>query len=225
MAFLRIPTPPRLPDPESNGDYSPSARAALLRVLRLYFSQLDAMLQALLGRSGGRFFEQPTASVFAGVDQPIVAATATAVLTPLTTNLQAFTQPTPSQLAAGYDGTFSVRALLSLRNTGGATATVSVWLRKNAIDIPTSRIDVTVPAAGVLPVSVDYIIDLLPTDTFEIRVYTAAAGVSLYAPPAAAPVPRGAAARINVNLISNDSEAMVTSALFRLKKTLIEPPP
>lgn len=224
MPFLRVPTPPRLPDPDVNGEFTQRSRAALLQVLRLYFAQLDAILQAILGRNGGRFFELPTASVYADVDQPLVAATATAVAVPLTTNLQAFSQPSPSQIMPGFDGTYKINATLSARNTGGAAASVQVWLRKNAVDIPTSRVDVVVPAAGVLPVSVDFVVDLLPTDTFEIMVYTAAAGVSLYAPPVLGPVPRGAAARINVNFISNDSGAMLTSALLRAKVINLPPP-
>lgn len=217
MPFLRVPTPPRLPDPDFNGDYRPPARMALLYALRLYFAQLDAILQAILGRNGGRFFELPTASVYADVDQAIAAATATAVSVPLTTNLQAFSQPSASQVMPGYDGTYKITATLSVRNSGGAAAPMQVWLRKNAVDIPTSRVEVTVAAASVLPVSVDYIADLLPTDTFEIMVYAAAAGFDLYAPPVAGPVPRGAAARINVTFVSNDSGAMLTSALLRAK--------
>ena len=64
----------------------------------------------------------------------------------------------------------------------------------------------------------------VPTDTFVIMILAASANVRLYAPPVAGPVPRGAAARIDVVFESNDSTAGVTSALFRLKKRIFDPP-
>jgi hypothetical protein len=56
-------------------------------------------------------------------------------------------------------------------------------------------------------------------------VFVASANMRLYAPPVAGLVPRGAAARIDVVFESNDSTAGVTSALFRVKKTVAEPAP
>ena len=223
MSFLRNPTPPRIPDPES--DYSPRWTAALLQALRLYFAQLDNFTQALLGRNGGRFLEVPTASFYADVDQVLVAATPTAVSVPQLLNVEGFTHPTPSKIQPDHSGTYSIRATLSVRNADAAAQPFHVWLRKNAVDRPTSTIEVTIPAGATVPVVAGYLGDLLPTDTFEIMILAASANVRLYAPPVAGPVPRGAAARIDVVFESNDSTAGVTSALFRLKKFAAEPAP
>jgi hypothetical protein len=222
MAFLRNPPPPRLPDPEV--DYSSRWQNALLQVLRLYFSQVDDVLQALMGRNGGRFLEVPTASFYADVDQALTAGVVAAVAVPMLLNVQGFTLASPSKIKPDYAGTYSVVATLSVRNTG-ASQVFKVWLRKNAVDRQTSCIELTLLAGATASVMVSYLGDLLPTDTCEIMVLAAAAGVSLHAPVAAAPAPRGAASRIDVVFVSNDSTAGVTSALFRVKKTITDPPP
>jgi hypothetical protein len=223
MSFIRNPTPPRLPDPES--DYSPRWLAALLQALRLYFEQLNNFTQAVLGRNGGRFLEVPTASFYADADQVLVAATPTAVLVPLLLNVEGFTHPTASKIQADHSGTYSIRATLSVRNADAAAQPFKVWFRKNAVDRPTSTVEFTIPAGATVPVVAGYLGDLLPTDTFEIMVFAASANVRLYAPPVAGPVPRGAAARIDVVFESNDSTAGTTSALFRVKKLVAEPAP
>jgi len=223
MSFLRNPTPPRLPDPES--DYSPRWTAALLQALRLYFAQLDNFTQAILGRNGGQFLEVPTATFYADVDQVLVAATPTAVSVPLLLNMQGFSRPTASRIQPDNSGSYSIRVTLSVRNTDAAAQSFKVWYRKNLLDRPLSTIEVTIPAGATVTVPVHYLGDLLPTDTFEIMVFAASGNVRLYAPPLAGAVPRGAAARIDVVFESNDSTAGVTSSLFRLKKLVVEPAP
>jgi hypothetical protein len=223
MSFIRNPTPPRLPDPES--DYSPRWTAALLQALRLYFEQLNNFTQAVLGRNGGRFYEVPTATFYAEVDQVLAAATVTAVLVPLLYNVQGFTKPSASQIRADHAGTYSIWVTLSVRNADAAAQPLKVWFRKNAVDRPTSTIEVMIPAGATVSVPVHYLGDLQPTDTFEIMLFAASANVRLYAPPVAGAVPRGAAARIDVAFESNDSTTHTTSSLFRVKKLVAEPAP
>jgi hypothetical protein len=159
------------------------------------------------------------------VDQVLAASTVTAVAVPLLLNVEGFTHPTPSKIQPDHSGTYSIRAVLSVRNIDGAAQSFKVWFRKNAVDRPTSMTEFTIPPGSIVPVVAAYLGDLLPTDTFEIMIFTASANVRLYSPPAAGPVPRGAAARIDVVFESNDSTAGVTSALFRLKKFAAEPAP
>jgi hypothetical protein len=223
MSFIRNPTPPRIPDPENA--YSPRWTAALLQVLRLYFEQLNNFTQAILGRNGGVFLEVPSASFYADVDQVLVAATVTAVAVPLLLNVEGFTHPTPSKIQPDHSGTYDVLTTLSVRNTDAAAQPFKVWFRKNAVDRPTSTIEATIPPGATVPVIAHYLGDLLPTDTFEIMVFVASANVRLYAPPVAGAVPRGAAARIDVTFVSNDSTAHTTSSLFRVKKFVAEPAP
>jgi hypothetical protein len=223
MGFLQIPTPPRLPDPEAA--YSPRAAAALLQVLRLYFSQLNAFMSAIAGRDGGQFIEMPTASYYADTNQAFPLATPTPINFPLLTNEQGFSKPTLSKISPDFSGTYRVSVRLTLRNTHAPDETVNFWIRRNATDIPTTMVEASVPSNGVLSVSTEFIIDLVPTDTIEIVIYATSNFMGLYAPPALGPVPRGVAARISINLVSSDSEAQVTSLLFRRKKLLIDPPP
>lgn len=223
MSFLRNPTPPRLPDPETA--YSPRWTAAVLQVLRLYFSQLDSFTQAITGRNGGRFIEVPTASYYADTNQAFPLAIATPIDFPLFTNEQGFAKQSLSKISPDYAGTYRVTVRLSLRNTHAPDETVDFWVRRNAVDLPTSTVHASVPANGFLSVTTDYILDLLPTDTIEIMIYATSAFIGLYAPPLVGAVPRGAAARLNINYASSDSTAGVTAAEFRLKKSVFNPPP
>jgi hypothetical protein len=223
MGFLQIPTPPRLPDPES--DYSPRWTAAVLQVLRLYFTQLHAFMSAIAGRDGGQFIEMPTASYYADTNQAFPLAVATPIELPLLTNEQGFSKPSLSKMSPDYSGTYRFSIRLTLRNTHAPDEKVNFWVRKNATDIPTTMVEASVPSNGILSVSTEFIIDLVPTDTVEFMIYATSAFMGLYAPPAVGPVPRGVAARVSINLVSSDSRAPVTSALFRVKKTILDPAP
>jgi hypothetical protein len=223
VSFLVNPTPPRLPDPEE--ELSPSAWRALLLVLRLYFSQLNNFTQSASGRNGGRFFEVPTASYYADTAQAFPVNTATPVEFPLFTNEQGFTKPSLSKFSPDYAGTYRLTVRLTLRNTHAPDETVNFWVRKNATDIPTSTVQASVPSNGFLSVTMDYLLDLLPTDTLEIIIFASSAFIALFANAAAGAVPRGAAARININYASNNSEADIIAPLFRLKKKVFDPLP
>jgi len=224
MSFLLNPTPPRLPDPDTNGDFNPRSRAALLQALRLYFEQLNNTTKALTGRNGGRFLEVPTASYYADVAQAFPLATATPISFPLFTNEQGFTKPSVSQISPDHAGTYRLTVRLSLQNTHAPDELVSFWVRRTGVDLPTSTIQASVPANGFLSVTMDYLIDLLPTDTLEIVIYATSSFIALYASPAVGAVPRGASARININFASSDSTAAVTSFEHRLKKRVFDPP-
>jgi len=224
VTFLLNPTPPRLPDPDSTGDFNPRSRMALLQALRLYFEQLNNTTQALLGRNGARFLETPTASYYADDDQATLAGTPLPVRFPLFTNQQGFTKPTVSQIRPVYAGTYYMQATLHYANTSGTDRLVSAWLTKNNVDVQTTRVDITVPGNDIQTVSINYMIDLLPTDILEVMMFAASSVVTLHAPVAAGPLPRGAAARWNIFLISNDSTAAVSSLAHRLKKQVFDPP-
>jgi len=223
VSFLRVPVPPRLPDPEEQ--LSPTQWRQLLLVLRLYFSQLDAVFQALLGRNGVQFLETPTASIYNDLNQTILGGSPLPVRFPLFTSLQGFTQPTVSQVSPDLAGTYYFQATLNYANIGGADRLVSAWISKNGTDIPTTLIEITIPSNDIQTISLNYIIDLLPTDVLTIFAYCALGNTELHSPGAAAPAPRGASCRMNIFLISNDSTASITPPGFRLKKQKFDPPP
>ena len=223
MTFLLNPTPPRLPDPDDTGDFNPRSRMALLQALRLYFEQLNNVFQALLGRNGGQFLEFPTASYNNPNDQSTLAGTATPVRFPAYTHEQGFTKPTVSQIKPDLAGTYYLQCTLNFINTGGSDRLVSAWLAKNGVDVPTSRVDMTVPSNDVNSMSVNYLGDLLPTDVIEVMMVSPNVSAFLYAPPAIGALPSGAAARLNIQYVSNDSTVQTTSLLHRVKKRVNGP--
>lgn len=215
MSFLRNPTPPRLPDPEND---SPRAFTALLYVLRLYFEQLNNLTEALTGRNGGIYLEVPSASYNNPSDQATLAGTALAVRLPDYTHEQGFTKPTVSKIQADHAGTYIMQCTLNFINTGGSDRSVSAWLNKSGVDLPTSRVEMTVPSNDVNSMSISYLGDLLPTDYIEVMMFSPNVAAFLFAPPAAGVRPSGASARLNIHYVSNDSTAQTTSLLHRVKK-------
>lgn len=223
MSFLIVPTSPRLPDPEE--ELSPTQWRQLLLVLRLYFTQMDAVMRALLGRDGFQFLEAPQACYYNDANQTILGGSPLPVRFPLFTNQQGFTQPTVSQISPDVAGTYYFQATLNYANLSGGDRLVSAWIGKNGVDIPTTLIDITIPGNDIQTISLNYILDLLPTDTLTIFAFSTGGSTELHSPGAAAPAPRGASARMNIFLISNDSTASVTPPAFRLKKQIFDPPP
>jgi hypothetical protein len=215
VSFLRIPTPPRLPDPETD---SPRSFTALLYVLRLYFAQLDGVMQALLGRNGGQFLEVPSASYNNPSDQATLAGTALAVRIPDFTHEQGFTKPTVSKIQPDHAGTYYMQCTLNFINSGGSDRLVSAWLRKSGVDVPTSRVDSTIPSNDINSLSIAYLGDLLPTDTLEVMMLSPNVAAFLYAAPAIGALPTGASVRLNIHYVSNDSTVQTTSLLHRVKK-------
>ena len=220
MTFLRNPTPPRLPDPDDTGDFNPRSRMALLQALRLYFEQLNNVFQALLGRNGGIYLEMPTASYNNPSDQATLAGADTPVRLPEYTHEQGFVRPTVSQIKVVHAGTYYMQCTLNFINTGGSDRTVSAWIRKNGVALPTSRVDMTIPSNDVNTMSVSYLGDMTPDDVLEVMMLSPNVAAFLYALPAVGPVPTGAAARLNIHYVSNDSTVQTTSLLHRVKKNV-----
>jgi len=223
VSFLPVPVSPRLPDPEEA--LSPSQWRQLLLVLRLYFTQTDAVFRALLGRNGTQFLEAPLGCYYNDVNQTILGGTPLPVRFGNFTNEQGFTQPTVSTFSPDLAGTYYFQSTLNFRNISGGDRLVSAWIAKNGVDIPTTLIDITIPSNDTSPLSLNYILDLLPTDTLTIFAFCALSNTELHSPGAAAPAPRGASCRLNIFMISNDSTASVTPPGFRVKKRIFDPPP
>jgi hypothetical protein len=223
VSFLTVPVSPRLPDPEE--ELSPAQWRQLLLVLRLYFTQMDAVMRALLGRNGMQFLEAPEACYYNDANQTILGGSPLPVRFPLFTNEQGFTQPTVSQISPDHAGTYYFQATLNYANIGGADRAVSAWIAKNGVDIPTTLVEITIPSNDIQTISLNYILDLLPTDVLTIFAYCALNNTELHSPGVAAPAPRGASCRLNIFLISNDSTASITPPAFRMKKRVFDPPP
>lgn len=141
---LRPPKAPSLPI--GPVDYSQDYQNQLSNVHRLYYSQIDNSIGALLENNGGRFLNFPhiaasdTTNQYAGGDD-----TPTLVKWSIEESDGGF-DLAANEATALYSGVFKIDYSLQFVNTDNSQHNVVVWLRVNGIDVPRSATEFTVPA-------------------------------------------------------------------------------
>ena len=198
MPLLRNPTPPRLPDPGPN--YTTQFMAALLQVLRLYFSQLTSALGTLMGTSGATFLATAYGLFRATTTQTAAAANTAYAVTFASDVLANSVTRTGTQLTVDAAGIYRLDVLLQLVNTDAAAQRVSVWAVVAGVAAVGGRVDATVPATGRAPLTLALMLPLLPGEAVEIFWSTENTAVSLTALAAAGSPTRPASASATVAL-------------------------
>lgn len=136
-------------------------------ILRLYFAQLDAIIQALLGGEGGQYLENPHISAQDTTDQYATASnTPTKILWNTLDSGSGFTLNLDSTATATYSGIYKIDFSIQFSNTANAAHDGYIWLRVNNADVTGSSSKFTLPArksAGVPSYLVAY-----SSITFEI---------------------------------------------------------
>jgi len=158
MAKL-IPTrAPALPMAENV--YTRDFKNRYSNILRLYFAQIDAIIQALLGDNGGQYLQNPhiaasdsTSQYADGDDDPTIVVFNTLE------SVSGFTLNLDSSSTAGQDGVYKIDFSLQMVNTDNVSHDAFVWLQTNGTLVPGSSSRFTVPArksAGVYGYIVAY---------------------------------------------------------------------
>jgi hypothetical protein len=129
-------------------------------ILRLYFAQIDALLQALIGTNGAQYLESPhiaasdsNTQYATGDDVPGI------VIFNTLESSSGFTLDPSGYAKAGQDGVYKIDYSLQLANTDNVQHDVFVWLQTNGTYVPRSSSRFTVPArksAGVFGYIVAY---------------------------------------------------------------------
>lgn len=122
-------------------------------ILRLYFAQLDAVIQGLLGGEGGQYLQNPHIAAQDTTDQYATATnTPTKVLWNTLDSGSGFTLNLDSTATATYSGIYKIDYSIQLSNTDNLAHDTYFWLQINNVDLPGSSSKFTVAArksAGV----------------------------------------------------------------------------
>ncbi len=137
-------------------------------ILRLYFAQIDSVIQGLLGSNGGQYLELPHISASDNTDQYATANdTPTLVLWDTLESSSGFTLNPSGSATAAHSGVYKIDYSLQLANTDNAAHDAYIWLQTNGTVVARSTSKFTVPArksAGVYSFIVAY-----SSVTFEIQ--------------------------------------------------------
>ena len=137
--------PPKAPNlPIGPLNYNQEYVNQLLNVLRLYFNQLDNMGSLLAGQ-GGAFLNNPYGAFSSFVDQTTTANTAT-LMTLDTTDFANGVSISSSKITVDNPGIYNLQFSAQFQNTDNQIQDISIWLRKNTVDIVGSTGLVSIPA-------------------------------------------------------------------------------
>lgn len=136
-------------------------------ILRLYFAQIDAVVQGLLGVDGGKYLQLPHIAAQDNANQYATGNNIpTLVLFDTLDSGSGFTLNPSGSATAQSAGVYKIDYSLQLANTTNAAHDVYVWLQTNGTVVPGSSSKFSVPArksAGVYSYIVAY-----SSVTFEI---------------------------------------------------------
>ena len=145
MAMEKFKASP-LPIPTVN--YDPQYMMQMIRVIELYFRQLDSQtpLQAEYFKGLGYQLTNPHIAASDSTDQRTTDDTATVVNWNTLDSGYGWTLNSPGSATADYAGIYKITYSLQFANTDNGQHTVSVWLQVNGSDLANSTTSFSVPA-------------------------------------------------------------------------------
>ena len=145
MTRLSNPRAPALP--LADLVYTRDSTNRFSNILRLYFAQIDAAWQGVLGADGSQYLQTPH---IAASDSNTQYATGDDVATLIIFNTlesgSGFTLDPSGYAKASQDGVYKIDYSLQLANTDNTQHDAFVWLQTNGILVPRSSSRFTVPA-------------------------------------------------------------------------------
>ena len=122
------PIAPRLP--VAPVEYEARFMDEFIRILRLYFNQLDNFDGSLLNNSGGGSISFPHGAFSSGVTQTAASNTATALTFNTTDFANGFSIVSSSRITPTYAGLYNLQFSVQLQNLANSTEDVYVWLKQ-----------------------------------------------------------------------------------------------
>ena len=176
------PQNPRLPDP-SRGVDAPYI-SALLNVLRLFFNQLQRVVELVTGDNGLRFLQTPFAVFSSSVTQTALVNTATLVQFADVVRSNGVSVVSNTDITAAFTGFYTLNVSLRLANSSTARV-ISVWLRVGGVDVAGSarEIPVGASAANGAFAQLSWLVPLTGGESVRVVWSTPAVSVSLQALP------------------------------------------
>lgn len=188
---FRPVTQPRLP--AAPVEYSAQYQEQYINVLRLYFNQLDNLINALSGETGGRYIRFPYGAFSSDQDQTTTANTAT-LMTLNTTDFANGVSISSSKITVENAGMYNLQFSAQFENANVALQDVYIWLRQGndgggSADITGSAGYVSIPNShggthGHAIVGWNYFLSMAANDYVQIYWSTSSADVSIQYYPA-----------------------------------------
>lgn len=182
---------PRLP--AAPVEYSAQYQEQYINVLRLYFNQLDNLINALSGETGGRYIRFPYGAFSSDQDQTTTANTAT-LMTLNTTDFANGVSISSSKITVENAGIYNLQFSAQFQNANVALQDVYIWLRQGndgggSSDITGSTGFVSIPNShggtdGHAIVGWNYFLSMAANDYVQIYWSTSSADVSIQYYPA-----------------------------------------
>ena len=178
---------PRLP--AAPVEYTAQYQEQYSNVLRLYFNQLEGLLNSLSDETGGRFIRFPYGAFSSNQDQTTTANTAT-LMTLNTTDFANGVSISSSKITVANAGLYNLQFSVQLESTDVAPQDVYIWLRQgndggSSSDITGSTGIVGMPArkSAIDPFHAiygwNYFINMAANDYVQIYWSTTSANVSI----------------------------------------------
>jgi hypothetical protein len=182
--LLNLVAPPALP--LARDDYDRPYQDQLNNILRLYFTQLSATLNSLVGDTGGRFLQTPYAAIQRTTDKTFTANTATQITFDQNDYLNGCANDGTDGIAVTYNGLYNYQFSVQLKNTDSQIHSAWIWLRVNNVDVPGtgSKFDVISSHGGTpgyVIAACNFFVDLVAGDTVEMWAAASNTSVSFEA--------------------------------------------
>jgi hypothetical protein len=178
----------------------------LLKVLRLYFSRVSDVLNAITGVNGGQYIDCPAGLFFSTTDQPIVATnTAQPIDLPIEylNNAVRVNSGTDSRIYVDIGGVYNFQFSGQLLSGSASAKQVYIWISRNGTDIGYSTHQYTVSGSNThLNISWNFDIDLDAGEYIEMQWASNDIDMKLEAAAATAPHPGMPSAVMAVNFIA-----------------------
>lgn len=166
MTRLSTPRSPALP--LAQAEHSPQYTNRYSNILRLYFNQLDAAWQGLLGTDGAQYLQNPHIGAQNNSSQYALGDNIpTLLIFDYLDSISGFTLNPAGYAKANQSGVYKVDYSLQLANTDNVIHDVYIWLQTNGTVLPGSSSRFTLQArksAGVYSYVTAY-----SSLTFEIQ--------------------------------------------------------
>lgn len=186
ILHLRPTVAPRLP--AATTEYQQQFQDSLEGILRLYFNQIDATFNGLLGtdqtngqNTGGRFLGFPYGAFSSNQDQTTTANTAT-LMTLNTTDFSNGVSISSSKITVASAGVYNLQFSVQVESTDVAPQDVFIWLKQNGTDITGSAGKVGLSARKSVGdpfhsiIGWNYFVSMQANDYIEIYWSTTATG-------------------------------------------------
>ena len=145
MSRLQPTKAPALPLAEK--EYSRDTNNRFSNILRLYFNQIDNLIDTILGTNGGKYLQFPHISASDSTNQYAAGDNVpTLVLWDTLDSISGFTLDPSGYAKPDQDGVYKIDYSLQFVNTDNVAHDVFVWLQTNGTEVPGSASRFTVPA-------------------------------------------------------------------------------